>query len=198
MRLLLTSFQHPQMAEFVQGKTVAYIPDAARSYGDAPFVQTERRGLKQQGLKVINLPIATTARQQVEQVLCSVDAVYVAGGETFDLLHVLRRSGIDEIIKHHVRQGLPYIGCSAGSVIAGPTIETVSLMDSPSIAPDLKDHTGLELTELAVIPHAAGNLPPMPIEVIAQTVKTYGERWPLCLLRDGQALVIEGDCVRLI
>ena len=198
MRLLLTSFQHPSMAQFIGGKRVAYVPDAARSYADAPFVQKEREGLEEQGLELINLPLSHTDLAAVETTLNAVDGVYVAGGETFDLLHVLRSTGSDKVITRRVRQGLPYIGCSAGSVVAGPTIEAVSLMDSPDIAPDLKDYTGLGLTELAIIPHASGSISQFPIETIADTVRTYGERWPLCLLRDGQALWVEDGEVRLL
>lgn len=198
MRLLLTSFQHPYMAQFIKGRRVAYIPDAARSYGDAPFVQVERKGLEKQGLELVNLPLAKTDLATIESTLKSVDAVYVAGGETFDLLHVLRITGADKVIERLVGEGLPYIGCSAGSIVAGPSIETASLMDSPEIAPDLKDYTGLRLTEFAVVPHAAGSIPQFPITVIADTVRKYGERWPLCLLRDGQALCIEGAETKLL
>lgn len=198
MRLLLTSFQHPYMAQFIEGKRVAYIPDAARSYGDAPFVQTEREGLEKQGLKLVNLPLAQTDLTTVETTLEAVDAVYIAGGETFDLLHVLKATGADRVITRLVQQGLPYIGCSAGSIVAGPTAEIASLMDSPEIAPELKDYTGLCLTELAVVPHASGSIPQFPIAVIADTVSRYGERWPLCLLRDGQALCIEDGQTKLL
>lgn len=186
------------MAQFIRGKRVAYIPDAARSYRDAPFVQAEREGLERQGLELVNLPLAQTDLATVETTLKAVDAVYIAGGETFDLLHVLRTTGADRVITRLVRQGLPYIGCSAGSIVAGPTAETASLMDSPEIAPELKDYTGLSLTEFAVVPHAAGSLPQFPIAIIADTVRTYGERWPLCLLRDGQALSIEDGQTNLL
>ncbi len=199
MRLLLTSFLHPRLSEFVSG-TVAYIPDAARSFGSvdqAPWINTERDGLRAAGLDLVELPLATTPPAEVDRVLGLVDAVYVAGGETFDLLWVLRSTGTDDILLRHVRDGLPYIGCSAGSVIAGPSIEPVSLLDSPAIAPELHDYTALGLTDLVVVPHAQGD-PPFSIDVFADTVRTYGQRWPLVLLRDGQALLIDDAEVRLL
>lgn len=197
MRLLLTSFGHHSISKFVSG-SVAYIPDAARSYGDEPFVRVERTMLENHGLELVDLPIAKTSLTEIDLILESVDAVYVAGGETFDLLHVLRSTGAIDILERHVRAGLPYIGCSAGSVIAGPTIEPVSLLDDPDIAPSLTDLTGLGLTDLVVIPHAAGNLPPYPIEIFAETVRTYGEDHRLMLLRDGEALLIDDTSVRLL
>lgn len=197
MKLLLTSFGHVRIPEFVSG-TVAYVPDAARSYGEQPFVDVERNMLRDHGLKLVELPLAATPRREVARVLDRVDGVYVAGGETFDLLWVLRSTGNFEILRAAVVAGLPYIGCSAGSVIAGPSIEPVSLLDSPAAAPELSDCRSLGLVDQVIIPHAGGNLPPFPISVFAETVGKYGADWPLVLLRDGEALLVDQAGVHLI
>ncbi|MEJ5928988.1 Type 1 glutamine amidotransferase-like domain-containing protein [Corynebacterium sp. H128] len=197
MKLILTSFLHPRLSEYASG-TLAYIGDAARSYGDAPWVRAEREALTQQGFEIVDLAVADTPLGQIREVLGSVDGVYVAGGETFDLLHVLRTTGAFDLLVEKVRAGLTYIGTSAGSVVAGPSIEPISLMDSPEKAPELVDRAGLGLTEFCVVPHACGSLKPYPISVIAEIVSKYGEGYPLMLLRDGQALVIEDGTVTLI
>ncbi|QMV84808.1 Type 1 glutamine amidotransferase-like domain-containing protein [Corynebacterium hindlerae] len=197
MMLILTSFLHPRLPEFVSGK-VAYIGDAARSYGDAPWVLTERNTLVEQGFDVIDLPAETTPLEDFERILSGVDAVYVAGGETCDLLYVLRSTGAFDVLKAKVEGGLTYIGTSAGSVVAGPSIEPIFPMDSPDKAPELKDYTGLGLTQLCVVPHASGTVPAYPVSLVAEIVAKYGEKYPLQLLRDGQALVIEDGVVTLI
>ena len=197
MKLILTSFGHHQLPDFLSGRTLAYIPDAARSMANAGFIKTERETLRAQGFQLVDLPLATTNLSDLNETLTAVDGIYVAGGETFDLLHILRSTGADEIITAQVRAGLPYIGCSAGSIVAGPDIEAISLLDDPTIAP-VQSTTGLGLTDLVVIPHAAGNLPPFPIDMIAKTVQQYGEKWPLVLLRDGQALLIDDHSVQLV
>lgn len=197
MKLLLTSFGHDHLPEFVSG-TLAYVPDAARSFAHRPWANTEREMLRRQGLNLVELPLATTPTEEVDRILGEVDGVYVAGGETFDLLHVLRSTGTDEILTRHVRAGLPYIGCSAGSVVAGPDIEPVSPLDSPDVAPGLSDYTGLGFTGHVIIPHASGTAPEFPIGVYADIVKRYGENSPLLLLRDGQALLIDETGTRLI
>lgn len=201
MKLLLTSMGHELVGELVSGR-VAYVPDAARSFANLPehaeWVNVERDMLREAGLEPVELPLADTPPEETDRILSEVDAVYVAGGETFDLLWVLRSTGNDEVLLRHVRAGLTYIGCSAGSVIAGPSIEPVSLLDSPSTAPELTDYTGLGLTEHVIIPHASGTAAPYPIEVFADTVRSYGKEWPLVLLRDGQALLIDDTGTRLV
>ncbi|QGU06385.1 putative peptidase [Corynebacterium occultum] len=201
MKLLLTSFGHPHIAEFIPGeggRTIAYISDAARSFATHPDTQVEREMLRGHGLELKELPLADTDPTEVDRILHNVDGVYVAGGETFDLAWVLRSTGTDDILSRHVHAGLPYIGCSAGSVIAGPSIEPVSLLDDPAIAPELSDHRGLGFTDRVIIPHASGNIPLFPIETYAELVRRYGQEHPLLLLRDGEALLIEDSHTCLI
>nr|WP_269081904.1 Type 1 glutamine amidotransferase-like domain-containing protein [Corynebacterium epidermidicanis] len=152
----------------------------------------------EQGFDVVDLPLSTSAPERIAEVLGSVDTVYVAGGETFDLLQVMHTSGAFEMLKDKVAAGLTYIGTSAGSVVAGPTIEHIAPMDSPEKAPDLHDYTGLSLVDACIVPHASGTIPAYPISVIEEIVAKFGERLPLQLLNDGQALLVEDGKATLI
>lgn len=196
MKLLLTSYGHKSIGVFLQG-TVAYVPDAARAWADAEWADNEREMLRGHDLELLELPMATTPPEETDRILDSVDGVYVAGGDTFDLLWVLRSTGNFEVLRDHVAGGLPYIGTSAGSVLAGPSIEPVSLMDDSASAPDLNDYAGLNLTPHVVIPHLGDN-PPFSIDVFAETVRTYGVDWNLVLLHDGQALLVDDGGAQLI
>jgi dipeptidase E len=121
-----------------------------------------------------------------------VDALWVAGGSTFALLDAVRGADAAEEIAARVQGGLLYIGSSAGSILAGPSVEPASVMDDPEDAPGLTDLRGLGLVDVVVVPHADGALPPYPPEVIEQTVERYGDAHRLVLLRDDQALLVEG------
>lgn len=83
--------------------------------------------------------------------ISSYDAMYVCGGNTFYLLHEIKRTGFDKTIIEFVNRGRLYIGESAGSIIVAPDI----LMSAPFDANDigLKDTTGLNLTEKIICPH---------------------------------------------
>ncbi|MDR7328460.1 Type 1 glutamine amidotransferase-like domain-containing protein [Corynebacterium guangdongense] len=197
MRLLLTSFGHESIGSFVTGR-VAYVPDATRSFAHkTEWVNVEREMLRGHGLEIVELPLAATAPAETDRVLGEVDGVYVAGGETFDLLGVLRTTGNFEVLRRHVLAGLPYIGTSAGAVLAGPSIEPVSLMDDPGLAGPLSDYSGLGLTDYVIIPHLGDN-PPFSMDVFAETVRTYGADWKLVLLHDGQALLVDDDGTHLV
>ena len=73
--------------------------------------------------------------------LSNTDAIFIGGGNTFRLLKALQDFGWIEPIRERVRSGVPYIGSSAGSNVAGPTIRTTN--DMPIVQPRSFDALGL-------------------------------------------------------
>lgn len=80
---------------------------------------------------------ATSPRQAVEK----ADAFFIGGGNTFRLLKALQDIELIEPIRRKVNDGTPYIGSSAGSNVAGPTIKTTK--DMPIVQPRSFDALGL-------------------------------------------------------
>ncbi|MGB6245603.1 Type 1 glutamine amidotransferase-like domain-containing protein [Gordonia sp. (in: high G+C Gram-positive bacteria)] len=169
---------------------IGYIDEAQRHLLDEPFTGPERERLVRFGYRVVDVDLR---RSGFESVLAGVDAVYLSGGDTFALMSGLRRSGADTVIADLVRAGMPFVGLSAGAVVAGPDIEPAALMDDPGMGLDLEDFRGLGLTETVVIPHADGQLPPYPLELIDRTLTEYGDRFTLLPLYDDQALVVDDE-----
>ena len=197
MRLLLTSYLHPELDKFLSGRIV-YINDAASAMLGAPFAQAERNAIADIASELVELTIADTNLVELERELVAADGVYVAGGEAFALLCSLKTSGADGVLIKAIRNGLPYVGTSAGSVITGPSIEPMKIMDDPSVAPDLTEYDALGLVPQVVVPHAQGTAGPYTIEIISKTVERYGKDWNLLLLRDGQALLVDDDGYHLV
>jgi dipeptidase E len=77
--------------------------------------------------------------------------VYVSEGNTFELLDMIKRQGVMEIIKQNFLQGACYIGSSAGAMIAGSDIRLALDFDRNFVR--MEDFTSLGLFDGTVIPH---------------------------------------------
>jgi dipeptidase E len=73
--------------------------------------------------------------------LGQAEALFMGGGNTYALLQRLRGAGLLEAIRARVTAGMPYMGASAGSNVAGPTILTTN--DWNVVALDRFDALGL-------------------------------------------------------
>ena len=58
--------------------------------------------------------------------LARAEALFMGGGNTYALLKRLREAGLLPAIRERVEAGMPYVGASAGSNVAGPTILTTN------------------------------------------------------------------------
>ncbi len=63
----------------------------------------------------------------------SSEAIAVGGGNTFHLVAEMQRTGIMDAIKNRAEAGIPYMGWSAGSNVACPSLMTTN--DMPIIQP---------------------------------------------------------------
>jgi dipeptidase E len=81
------------------------------------------------------------ATDKPEKAIEQTDAIFIGGGNTFRLLKALQDLELLEPIRRKVKSGTPYIGSSAGSNVAGPTIKTTK--DMPIVQPRSFDSLGL-------------------------------------------------------
>lgn len=100
------------------------------------------------GFKMENIFLSTQCR--LDRIL-TADYIYLTEGNTFEILSILRERGIDKVIKEACKNGVTFIGASAGALIAGVSIEEAFSFDRNYVG--LRDYNGLALFDGIVLPH---------------------------------------------
>lgn len=130
--------------------------------------------------------------------VAAADVVAVGGGNTFRLLERLHATGLVEAIRARVRAGVPYVGWSAGSNVACPTIRTTN--DMPVVEPPT--FTALGLVPFQINPHyTEARLPNHGGETRPERLLEFVElnrEMPVVGLPEGTALRVEDGGVTLV
>ena len=119
--------------------------------------------------------------------LASFDYLYVAGGNSFDLLSAMRKSGFDHVVEDLLDVGQVYIGESAGAVVAGPSMRGFECVDEAS-----KKHQnkGLGLIDTIIVPH--NDSPDPAYKGMAEYIKLQNPSHTIQPLNDDQCFVKNG------
>lgn len=132
---------------------VAFIPTAADPEEDKWFVDSAKKELAEIGFTFQEIDLKEDPKI-IKEKLEDCDIIYINGGNTFYLLDLVRKSGLDKYISQLLDQGKIYVGVSAGSALAGPDIEIAGWSpDWDKNIVNLKDTTGLNLVPFAICPH---------------------------------------------
>ena len=124
-------------------------------------------------------------------------AMFIGGGNTFRLLDQLYRHELHGPIRERVRLGMPYMGSSAGTNMACPTIKTTN--DMPIVEP--QSFEALDLVPFQINPHY---LDPTPGSThMGETRETRIREFheenevPVIGIREGAMLIVAGDAMHL-
>ena len=146
------------------------------------------------GFEVDALHEAEDARRAVE----GAEAIFTGGGNTFRLVDALHRMGLMPAIRRRVREGMPYMGASAGSNVACPTLMTTN--DMPIVEP--RSFETLGLVPFQINPHY---LDPDPSskhmgETRETRIREYLEENDRVVvgLREGAMIRVRGDRATLL
>ncbi len=153
MKLLLVSNSGRPYLEHCREDIVDFLSPAKRALfiGAAAFfplkdyVAKVRAALEPVGLTIDAMELDKNPKEQLAQ----AEAVLVGGGNTYKLLRDLKNANLIGPLQERVKNGLPFIGWSAGSNIAGPTI--LSTNDWNVVG--LSEFSALSLVPFNINPH---------------------------------------------
>jgi dipeptidase E len=172
-------------------RRVLFVPFALRD--QAGYTAKARQRLAAAGLEVQGLTADAAGLAALE----AAEAVFVGGGNTFRLLDHLQRSGLLPVLKRRAAAGMPYLGASAGTNIAAPTIKTTN--DMPIVQP--ASFSALGLVPFQINPHYIDADPGSRHmgETREERLREFLEEndTPVLGLREGAWLWVEGEHARL-
>lgn len=158
MRLLLISnstnpgeeyLDYPKnnIKEFLGNKPVnaLFIPYAAVTFSFEEYESKVNTRFAEIGHHVTSIHRFINPVEAIE----NADAIVVGGGNTWQLVKMIQEKGLMKPIRKKVKNGTPYIGWSAGSNIACPSLRTTN--DMPIVEP--QKFKTLKLVPFQINPH---------------------------------------------
>lgn len=149
-------------------------------------------------LKLSGIELSSVHHQQNKiNAIQEAKMIIIGGGNTFQLLKTLQENKLMDPIRNRVNEGIPYIGWSAGSNVACPTICTTN--DMPVAEP--QNFNALRLVPFQINPHYtdvvdsnhAGETREMRIEEFI----TLNKKIFVAGLREGTLFHIENNTISL-
>ncbi|MCF7804452.1 MAG: dipeptidase PepE [Candidatus Marinimicrobia bacterium] len=174
---------------------VLFVPYAAVTFSYDEYTSLAREKFGKLGYQVRSIHEAERPKEAVR----NAEAIAVGGGNTFHLVTHLYRIGIiDEVRRRVLRNGIPYIGWSAGANVACPSLKTTN--DMPIVEPP-SFHT-FNLVPFQINPHYLDEHPKEHQgETRERRIEEFIEANPdiyVVGLREGSMLRVEGDSISLI
>lgn len=162
-----------------KGLVVSYACSRTEGY----FVNEARRDLVRMGCR--HITVVNMKNSFDLDKLQDYDFIYVCGGNTFSILKKMKETKMDKFIVGQAKKGAMYVGVSAGSIIAGKSIEIAKEAGDVNES-GLRNFRGLGLTNIAIFPHFTED----KREKLEKFKKSVS--YPVVELTDSQAMVCGG------
>jgi len=136
-----------QIKDFLGEKPVKalFIPYAAITFSFSDYEKKVSERFREVGHNIVSIHRFDDPVRAVKE----AHAIVVGGGNTWQLTRMMQEQGLIFPISDKVKKGIPYIGWSAGSNVACPTLKTTN--DMPVVEP--KTFSTFNLLKFQINPH---------------------------------------------
>lgn len=172
---------------------LAHVITASNNMRPRAWLNHDRNILCSMGIHVEDIDVEGKTIDEVRKMLSDKDVIYVQGGDTYYLLKCVKESGFDIVVKELISRGVIYVGVSAGTYIACPTIEQTLWKKPDRNRHGIRDdEPAMGLIPFWVYVHYEPHLAEIVQEGIHRT------NYPIRILTDEQALLVKDDVVTLV
>ncbi|MBR2351969.1 MAG: dipeptidase PepE [Alistipes sp.] len=184
-----------QIAEHLAGVSeVIFVPYAAVTFSYDEYERKVQQRFDEIGVRVRSVHRCKNPRRAILE----AEAICVGGGNTFALAKKMQEQGLMRAILRRVKEGVPYVGWSAGSNVCCPTICTTN--DMPIVEPE--SFRAIGAVRFQINPHYLDANPEGHAgETREQRILEYIEANPrryVVGLREGCMLRLRGGVLELI
>ena len=173
---------------------VAFIPTASNiEEGDKCWLIEDLKTLQNMGFAQVDiLDIAAVPKIIWESRLYKADVLFFGGGNTFYLMHWIKKSGLQEILTDLLKSRV-WVGISAGSMVPGVgLINNEERFIAKNIVNEDEGLNGLSYIDFSLMPHYYSPLFKNSDEISAARIaKQFKE--PMYAIDDNSAIVIDGN-----
>lgn len=207
MKLFLASSFDQSIVSFKKvfgskkGRKVIFIANAAdNEKGDKWWIKTDRDSFLKLGCKLIDVDLRSIARKDLLKLLNEADVIHFCGGSVIYLICIIKERGFVKLITDAVRKGkIIYTGTSAGSMIVAEDL-TINAYDPEEreFVAKMKNNTGLGLVNFLIIPHINSKHFAKGHSKMVSELPEIKSTQPLILIYDGQAVLVDNKCTKII
>lgn len=171
---------------------IAYIITASKKVDDTSYIEKHRQKMNELNFSYTEIDIAGKNEDELKGVLDGYDIVLVEGGNTFYLLKAVRESGFENVIKDLISRRVVYIGSSAGSYVACPSIIMATWSKQRFDKCGITDYTAMNLVPFLIQAHYTPDIQ----EMLKEKIKDL--QYPMRALNDDQAILVRDGEVKLL
>ena len=152
LQILLSSNPGILQEYITEDSIIGFISTASELDDDRWYMEKDKEDLSKMNYNVLIIDISKESKEEILEKFNNIDAIFIAGGNSFYLLQQLKiKNVLQELINFATNK--IYVGSSAGSCIACPSIDYVEKLDDKLQAPLLDNFNAMNLVDFYILPH---------------------------------------------